>query len=141
MIACSKSRRKDPPLGCVRDARAPAGCQISTAIAAVPTDYAMSAITPNAFPTRLGRWQLVWTRIQSDAAVSPIRAKRSMISNRGAIGVFAECFVDKDLVKHHPVQLPLCLLVEGADPNVADALSHLDWRFPLCVTEIRNRSG
>jgi hypothetical protein len=35
--------------------------------------------------------------------------------------------------------LPLCLLVEGADPNVADALSHLDWRFPLRVTEICHR--
>jgi hypothetical protein len=44
------------------------------------------------------------------------------------------------LVKHHPVQLPLCLLVEGADPNVADALSHLDWRFPLRITEICHRS-
>src|SRR4051812_37551090 len=54
MIACSKSRRKDPPLGSVHDARAPAGYQISMAIAAVPTDYAMSAITPNAFPARLG---------------------------------------------------------------------------------------
>src|SRR3954452_15400297 len=62
MIACSKSRRKDPPLGCVHDARAPAGCQISMAIAALPTDYVMSAITPNAFSAHLGRWPFVWCK-------------------------------------------------------------------------------
>ena len=41
----------------------------------------------------------------------------------GSVGVFARCFVGEGLIERDTVQLPLCLLVKGADPDVADALS------------------
>ena len=39
------------------------------------------------------------------------------------VGVFARCFVGEEFVEGDPVQLPRDLLVEGADADVADALS------------------
>src|SRR3954452_16152082 len=57
-----------------------------------------------------------------DDGVAPARKAQQELQLR-TLGVFARGFVGEGLIERDPVQLSLCLLVKGADSDVADALS------------------
>jgi len=57
-----------------------------------------------------------------DDGVAPARKAQHEFQLR-TLGVFARGFIGEGLIERDAVQLPLCLLVQGADPDVADPLS------------------
>src|SRR4051794_2422158 len=61
--------------------------------------------------------------------VAPARKAQHEFQLR-TLGVFARGFIGEGLIERDPVQLPLCLLVKGADPDVANTLS----RHRACKT-------
>jgi hypothetical protein len=58
----------------------------------------------------------------NDDGVAPARKAQQELQLR-TLGVFARGFIGEGLIERDPVQLPLCLLVKGADPDVANTLS------------------
>jgi len=59
-----------------------------------------------------------------------VRANPQQLLQLRTLGVFSGGFVGEGFIERDPVQLPLDLLVKGADPDVADTLS----RHRVCKT-------
>lgn len=53
----------------------------------------------------------------------------------GALGVFARGLVGKGAVELDPDELPVGVLVEGADPDVPDTLTRHAQKLSLCICE------
>src|SRR4051812_2934119 len=70
-----------------------------------------------------------------DDGVAPARKAQHEFQLR-AFGVFARGFIGEGLIKRDPVQLPLDLLVKGADPDVANTLSRHRSRKTVKISSI-----
>jgi hypothetical protein len=50
----------------------------------------------------------------------------------GPLGVFAGCVIDKGTIQRHALELPLDMLIDRTDPDIADPLSNHSRFLPKC---------